>query len=304
MIGVKEQVVLELHKPARRNFKRRHTLIKGFDDLWQADLMELLPYAKINKGYKYVLVVIDCYSKFVWTRPLKSKTGPETSKAVEDIFKQGRVPKNLQTDRGKEFYNVHWSKIMNAYRVNHYSTYSVKKAAIAERVIRTLKTLLYRAFSLRGKHLWMDILNEVTNTYNNRIHSTTKMKPSDVRPETNLGCFSHHKIMDKQKYKEGDVVRISKYKSQFAKGYTPNWSSELFKIYKVQLTNPTTYLLKDMSGQPILGAFYTQELQNAKYSDVYLVEKVLKRNKRNLYVKWLGLDNSHNSWINKHNVFS
>ncbi|KAJ8915420.1 hypothetical protein NQ315_003180 [Exocentrus adspersus] len=100
----------------------------------------------------------------------------------------------------------------------------------------------------------------------------------------------------------GDIVRISKNKHIFAKGYTPNWTTELFKITAVKITNPTTYLLEDMRGQPIQGAFYAEELQKTTKSDVYLVEKVLKRKGQKVYVKWLDLDKSHNSWIDKNNV--
>lgn len=93
------------------------------------------------------------------------------------------------------------------------------------------------------------------------------------------------------------MVRISKYKSLFSKGYTPNWSTELFLVDRVRTTVPPVYHLRDMEGVPIKGAFYEHELQKTKYPDVYLVEKVLKRKGDKVYVKWLGFDNSHNSWI-------
>lgn len=99
----------------------------------------------------------------------------------------------------------------------------------------------------------------------------------------------------------GDFVRISKYKGCFEKGFTPNWSTEIFKIYKVQDTNPTTYLLEDARSRPILGAFYKEEIQKTNHPDIYLVEKVLKRKRNKVYVKWLGLPASENSWIDKTN---
>uniref|UniRef100_A0A1Y1MVM7 Integrase catalytic domain-containing protein n=1 Tax=Photinus pyralis TaxID=7054 RepID=A0A1Y1MVM7_PHOPY len=298
-----QQVVNELHKAARKNFPRRRTIIKGFDDLWQADLAEFIPYAKENKGYKYILVVIDCFSKYLWTRGLKTKTGEEVTKAVQAIFKSTRRrPKNLQTDAGKEFYNKSFAKLMMQERINHYSTYSTKKAALAERVIRSIKNPLYRQFSLRGKYVWIDAIESITSEYNNRKHRTTGMKPIEVKADTKLDAYNHIKLFNNKKcrFNVGDVVRISKFKSIFAKGYTPNWSSELFKIIKVQITNPVTYLLEDMKAKPILGGFYEHELQKAKYSDVYLVEKVLRRKKDKVYVKWLGLDEK--SWIDKNNV--
>lgn len=172
-------VVEELHRSARRNFKRRRTIIKGYHDLFQADLAEFIPYAKVNKGYKYILIVIDCFSKFVWARPLKTKTGEEVTKAFNTIL-QGNTaavpavaPRNLQTDHGKEFYNTHFAKLASKHNINHYSTYSVVKAAIVERVIRTLKHKLYKTFSLRGNYKWVDILQDTVTSYNNTKHHET-----------------------------------------------------------------------------------------------------------------------------------
>ncbi|KAK5639114.1 hypothetical protein RI129_000458 [Pyrocoelia pectoralis] len=127
------------------------------------------------------------------------------------------------------------------------------------------------------------------------------MKPCEVNAQTHLDAYTHIALFDKKhRFNVGDVVRISKYKSIFAKGYTSNWSSELFKIAKLQVTNPVTYLLEDMKGKPILGGFYEQELQKVKYPDVYLVERVLRRKNDKVYVKWWGLN--ENSWIDKNNI--
>ncbi|KAJ8962878.1 hypothetical protein NQ318_001286 [Aromia moschata] len=99
-----------------------------------------------------------------------------------------------------------------------------------------------------------------------------------------------------------DYVRISKHREAFTKGYTPNWSNEIFRIRKVNYTYPTTYLLEDQTGQEIRGVFYNEELQKTNYYDIYLVEKILRKKRDMIFVKWLGLDNRFNSWINKNNV--
>ncbi|XP_014295129.1 uncharacterized protein LOC106693182 [Microplitis demolitor] len=101
------------------------------------------------------------------------------------------------------------------------------------------------------------------------------------------------------KFKVGDKVRISKYKHVFEKGYTPNWTTEIFTIKTIQKTNPTTYKLIDYQDQPIEGEFHAKELSKVKYPDIYLFEKIIKKHGSKMYVKWLGFDNSHNSWINK-----
>lgn len=129
------------------------------------------------------------------------------------------------------------------------------------------------------------------------------MRPIDVNKENEQRLlYSVYKnvITDsKYKFAVGDYVRISKYKGIFSKGYEPNWSTEIFLVIQVHPTVLATYTLKDLEGNVISGAFYELELQKAKYKDFYLVEKVLRKNKNKLYVKWLGFDKTHNSWINK-----
>lgn len=302
----KQKLVEELHKPARKNFKRRRTIIKGLDDLWQADLAQLDYYSNSNNKFKYILVVIDCFSKFVWARPLKSKHGEEVVKQFESILKEKRHPKNLQTDQGKEFFNSKFKHLMDKYKINHYSTYSYKKAAIVERVIRTLKEKLFKYFSLNGSYRWVDILSTIVDNYNKTKHSKIKIEPINVDKKNEKTIlkksYSFVKIFPQsRKLSIGDVVRISKAKHVFEKGYTPNWSTELFKIIKIQVTNPLTYLLEDLEGAPIKGGFYSEELQKTKVPNVYLVEKVLKKRKNKVLVKWLGFNNQSNSWIDKSN---
>lgn len=308
-LSIKEHVVEELHKPARVHFRRRRVILKGLNDLLQADLVEMLPYAKFNKGYRYILVVINAFSKFVWTVPVKRKTGKEVATALNSILKNlSNAPKNLQTDLGKEFYNSEVRNLLQRYNIHHYSVYSSKKASIVERVNRTLKSKMWKQFSIQGSYRWLTLLPSITKDYNNTPHKTTGMKPIEVAPKDEKrllsNVFRHIKTIDPKhrKFNEGDFVRISKHREAFTKGYTPNWSNEIFTISQIQNTNPTTYLLRDSNGQDIMGGFYVEELQKVKFPDVYLVEKVLRRKKNMVYVKWLGLDKSHNSWIDKNNV--
>ena len=111
MDAEKLQLVKELHKPARKNYQRRHVDIRGIDETWQADLVEMQPYEKENKGYKYILTIIDIFSKFAWAVPVKSKQGEDVTAAMKSVLDEGRVPKNLHVDRGKEFYNWHFENI-------------------------------------------------------------------------------------------------------------------------------------------------------------------------------------------------
>ena len=146
------KVVEELHKPARRNYSRRKYDIRNLDETWQADLVEMIPYSKENKGFRYLLTVIDIFSKYAWAIPVKRKSGQDVTAAMKSVFKQGCAPKNLHTDRGKEFYNSNFSNLMKEYNVNLYSTYSNIKASICEHFNRTLKNEMWKQFSLNGNY--------------------------------------------------------------------------------------------------------------------------------------------------------
>lgn len=305
----KADVVNEIHKNARVNFPRRTVIMKDIDDLWQADLIDMQSISKVNKNSRFIFTVIDTFSKYAWAFPLETKNKDVVCDAFKRLLDEGRRPKNLQTDNGTEFYNNKFQKLMKSYNINHYSTFSTKKASIVERFIRTLKSKLYKEFSLKGNYNWIDnTLKNVIYKYNHTHHRTIDEMPAKVNGINKKRILKRYekmvkKVIMKSKFKVGDYVRISKYKGTFEKGYTPNWSTEIFKIRKIQNTTPVTYLIEDtIRGRPILGAFYVQELQQTKHPDIYLVEKVIKRKGNSVFVKWLGLPSTENSWIDKSNV--
>ena len=303
----KRKVVEELHKATRRNFKRRHVIIKGYDDLWQADLVEMIPYSEKNNGFNYLMTVIDAFSKFAWVVPMKNKKGITISKGMDEIFTiSSRIPKNLQTDDGKEFFNTNFKSLMEKHKINHYSTFSSLKASIIERFNRTFKEKMWKEFSFNGSYKWINIYKKLLYDYNHSYHRTIKCKPADVNKKNSksmLKLFKNkNEVFSKSKFKVGDNVRISKYKHVFEKGYTPNWTTEVFKIRKVQATKPITYLLEDFQGKPIQGGFYELELLKSDCGDVYLVEKVLQTKGNKVFVKWLGFPPEHNSWIDKNKI--
>lgn len=305
-MNTKRVLVKELHRQARKNFKRRRVVMKGIDDLWQADLVEMGNYSVHNNDFRYLLTLIDTFSKFAWVAPLKSKTSTDVAKAMEEIFKLGRIPKNLHTDDGKEFFNKLFKKLMEKYNINHYSTYSVMKASIVERFNRTLKGMMWKEFSYNGSYHWIDLYKELVDRYNKKFHRTIKMPPINVNSTNEKmlldTVYNHPKIYKIPKFHVGDFVRISKYKHIFEKGYTPNWTSEIFEIKSVRNTYPTTYILEDYQGNKIEGGFYNEELSKTRFPDTYLVENILKIKNDKAYVKWLGFSNQHNSWINKNEI--
>ena len=143
-----------------------------------------------------------------------------------------------------------------------YSTYNEGQSVVAERFNRTLKNKFYKHMTATGKNIYYDVLDDVVNKHNNTKHSTFKMKPIDVK-DHKRGYIDE----DNEKesiFKVGDRVRISKFKNIFAKGYTPNWSKEIFIVDKIIDTVPYTYNLIDLNDEEIIGSFYDRELQKTK----------------------------------------
>ena len=151
-----------------------------------------------------------------------------------------------------------------------------------------------------GKNVYIDVLDDIVKKYINAVHSSIKMKPKDVVDDSFIE-YSEETNEKDPKFKVGDNVRISKYKNIFAKGYTPNWSEEVFVVNKIQNTAPWTYLINDLNGEEIKGSFYEKELQKANQKE-FRIEKVIKKKGDKLYVKWKGYNNSFNSWINKKDI--
>ncbi|KAL4092440.1 hypothetical protein QTP88_026941 [Uroleucon formosanum] len=238
----------------------------------------MIPYSKQNKGYKYILCVIDCFTKFAWAIPLKSKTAKEVAYALSKILLK-RTPKLLQLDNGKEFYNSTFDALMGKHNIHKYSTYSTMKACIVERFNRTLKEKMFREFTARGSHEWVSILQSLIKEYNNSKHRTIGMTPVQADANPSSVEIKQRKIINgKIKFNVGDNVRVSTYKDVFAKGYLPSWSTEIFKIVKINETLPTTYQLQDYTGKPIAGCFYSEEILKTNYPNDYLVEKIIHMN--------------------------
>lgn len=126
MNAARKDITEELHAPVRRNFPRRKVEMRGIDETWQADLIDMQKHAYLNKGFSFLLTVIDNVSKFAWAIPLKNKTGNSLYNALRELFEK-RKPKNLHVDQGTEFYNVKVKNLLKNHDINLYSTYSEKK---------------------------------------------------------------------------------------------------------------------------------------------------------------------------------
>jgi len=142
-----EQYTYTLHKMYKKPSTCRKTMVKAINNQWQADLVEMREFSKSNDNYNYMLTVIDCFSRYAWVEPLKTKTGLETSEAFKKIFKTGHIPLKIHFDEGKEFYNKNVKELFESKEIEFFSTFSDKKAAIIERFNRTLKSRMWKYFT-------------------------------------------------------------------------------------------------------------------------------------------------------------
>ena len=221
--------------------------------------------SKFNKGFRFLLCAIDIFRKYAWVIPLKDKKGVSIVNDFQKILKE--------SDRNIEMYSIH----------------NEGKSVAAERFIRTLKSKIYKYMTSISKNVYINKLGDIADEYNNTYHRTIKMKPIDVKDNTYIDF--EKEVNDKDpKFKVDDHVRISKYKNIFAKGYTPNWSEEVFVISEIKNTVPWTYVINDLNGEETTGIFYEKELQKTNQKEFRIV-KAVKRKGDKLYVKWKGYDN-------------
>ena len=290
LIPQNEQLADELHKPIIRKFKKRKVYSAFKDNIWGTDLEDMQLLSKYNKGIRFLLCVIDIFSKYAWFVPLKDKKGISIVKAFQSILKQAkRKPNKILVDKGSEFYNAYLKKWLRDNDIVMYSTHNEGKSVVAERFIRTLKSKIYKYMTSISNNVYIDKLDDIVDEYNNTYHTTIKMKPTDVKDNTYINADK--KVNNKDpKFKVGDHVRMSKYKNIFAKRYIPNWNKEVFFIKKVKNTVPWTYVINDLNGEEITGTFYEKELQK-KNQEEFRIEKVIRRKGDKLHVKWKGYDN-------------
>ena len=261
-------------------------------------------FAQDNDGVKYLLTVIDVFSKYGWIVPLNDKSGKSTANGFMKILKSGRKPGKVWVDKGKEFYN---KDVQNL--VELYSTENEEKSCIVERWNRTIRERMFKYFTANSTRKYINILDEMVSNYNNTRHSSIKMTPTKASMKINEKTVFMNLYGDEisepivPRFSVGDKVRITKKKNLFEKGYTPKWSEELFTVSGVQYTDPPTYKIKDYNGEEIQGSFYEQELQKST-QEIFRIEKVIRRRGKKSLVKWLGYPESFNSWVNNDNLLT
>ena len=260
--------------------------------------------SKENNGIKFLFLVIDIFNKYGWIKPLKDKQSQTVANALKEIFKEsGRRPKKLWTDKGREFFN---KDIMDL--VELYATETEIKSSVVERWIRTMKNNMFKYFTDNKTSRYIDILPDLVEDYNNTVHSSTKLTPTEASEEENefklwrnLYPDRYKKSRLNPKFSVGDEVRISRKKAVFEKGHTTRWTNEIFTIKEIRETNPITYKLEDLEGKEIKRSFYAEELQKTK-EQIYKIEKIIKKENGRSFVKWEGYDDKFNSWVANKNI--
>ena len=239
-------------KPPRRNYPTNKTDVYYIDDIWSLDILDLKDYgSENNRGYRYVLVTIDNFSKFGWTVPLKNKNAITIKDSFENIMLSSkRKPNLIESDRGKEFYNNIFQDFLNKNNIKIYSRITSLGAVFAERFNRTLRDLLKRPVFEKGDGNWIDILPTITKQFNNRIHTSTKLSPKDASLKKNEG-FVYKNLLDKRKkitpkFQVNDLVRVADLKKTFSKGDTTNWSYKLYKITEIINDTLPSYRLDNL----------------------------------------------------------
>lgn len=255
------------NKGVRHKFVRRKISSPTIDYVWQADLIDVSKYSRINKGIHFLLTVIDVLSRYAFVYPLRRKTAKEVTEGFLYIINTNqRKPKFLQCDEGNEFFNRTLAILLKAEKIILYHNHSPLKAAMVERFNRSLMTRLQKQFTYRKQNVYHDVLQNVVDSYNSTVHRSIACAPKDVDKYNQMDAwFKSNKDLikrnvTKSKYKVGNFVRMKVLKSVFSKGYASSFSDDTYKISEVIQSKPVTYKISDNEGNNVLGIFYAQEL--------------------------------------------
>lgn len=295
------------------------------DSLWEMDLAQLDNIQSFNSGFKFLLFVIDCFSKFLWIQPIKDKTHTSVLYALKNVLSGTRKPTSIRSDLGKEFKNQYVRKYLSNQGINAYYSLNDTKCAIVERSIRSLKSILYRYFRHNQTYKYVNVIQDIVKGYNIRPHRTlggfspievNKQNAGEVRLSSYLARHPkkrNKKVVKKTKSKSrkksfrytiGTLVRLTFKRHPFQHGYQQKWTEEIFKISRRYFRqNLSLYKVSDLQNEEIEGAFQDSEVQKVRKDSEtkWKIEKVIKRQKRNgtkqVLVRWLGYPKKFDSWI-------
>ena len=256
------QPVYTKYRRIKVKYPHHKVLSRGLRYQYQADLVDYSALKRDNHSFTFLLTIIDIFSRFALAIPIKSKKGPHVATALEKAFKVMKPPRKLQTDMGKEFYNSHVKRVLNRYRVHHFSTDQPLKAQIVERFNRTLRETIKQSMAYRKSLDYISVLSDFLYGYNARPHTAfLSFAPREVNKNNEAQV---HELQ--HKYSIGDHVRKAINKGAFSKSYKfKNFSEKLYEIIDTVHTRPPMYRLKDLrTGNVLDGAVYQEQIQRVR----------------------------------------
>lgn len=308
-----------LHREYKRPKKRNPYYIYYRRQQVQFDLCDFQQLSKFNLNTKYLIIGIDCFTRKIFVRPLRSKNATEVLESIKSmITEMGDKPESIFCDKGTELKNDKVRNYLEQNNIKLFHPSSEVKAGIVERVNRTIKNLIYRHMTENETRNYIDTLPLIVETYNSRPHSSIgNISPNDAELPANFNKVAsalrkHYTSLIPAKkvlrFKVGDHVRIkTNYGNVFARGFEEQFSQEIFKVKLIntRMAIPMYHLESTDSGEAVEGGFYPNELSLTK-SNTYRVLKILRRRvrdgQREIYVKWKGFSDLHNSWIPETNI--
>ena len=261
-----EDLSNELNKPTIQKFEKQKIIVNHINEIHSTDLVDMSQYSKMNRGYKYILTNIDVFSKIAYAYPIKSKKIQDIKACFQKIFKNNK-PKLIWSDIEPSFSSKEMQQFFKDNNLKIYHTNSHLKTIVIERFNRSLRELMMKEFVKNNNTVWYNILPKLIKIYNNRYHSTIKMKPIEVNKNNEKyikeNIYTYDKTTKISRFKIVDLVRISLKRRPIFDKPSSNikWSEELFKIHSINKSNVITYKIKDLNDEIIEGVFYERELQ-------------------------------------------
>jgi hypothetical protein len=308
-----------------KQFQRNRVIVSGIDDQWDADLASFYSFEQENDGFNYLLCVIDIFSRFAWVKLLKNKKAPTVVQAFEQILEEsGRKPDRLRTDSAQDFKSRLFQQMCSDRGIRSFFMAGEKQANYIERFIQTLKSRIFKYMIQNNQPRYIDILNEIVESYNYRFHTGIQMEPAYVNKDNEKrlwwqmylpeGFYQPHSFPKpkplKFKFQIDDHVRISYTVSGFNRHYDQKWSTEVFIVHKrFGRYGIPVYVLKDTLGNVHTGTFYESEMQKIQFNpdQAFNVDKILKRRRgargrREVLVRWLDWPKKYDSWEPEANI--
>lgn len=258
------------YRTFRKKFNRLKVIVYDINEIWSVDLAYVDKLAKYNRNVKYLMVAVDCMSRYVRVQPLLTKDAEETARAFQKMVR-AKQPKKVWTDKGTEFKGA-FAQFCKKRGIECYTTESETKSSFAERNIRSLKNIIYRYLEQQWTYSYIDQLQQFVRTINSRVNRMTKLAPNKVTKKHVAQLISRTANesagqIRKPRYKSGDFVRIAKPDLPFRKGYKQTFTDEVFEIVRIATLNPPTYNIIDATGDKIQGKFYEPELARVREID-------------------------------------